>query len=97
MATVAQLLFAESDGDTVVLDAVILEGGQLAPGTPVTLRLLPPDSPLIAGLVRNRLAAWAASGEVVGLEFRRRSRTTTAVVSDGRSAVSLDVRAPLVA
>ena len=97
MATTAQLLFAEADGDLVVLDAVILDGGQLAPGTPVTLRLLPPDSPLIAGLVRTRLSAWAADGEVVGLEFRRRSRTTTAVVSDGRSAVSLDVRTPLVA
>jgi hypothetical protein len=97
MTTVAQLLFADADGDVVVLDALILDGGQLAPGTPVTLRLMPPESPLIAGLVRSRLAAWADSGELVGLEFRRRSRTTTAVVSDGRSAVSLDVRAPLVA
>ena len=97
MATTAQLLFAEADGDLVVLDALILDGGQMAPGTPVTLRLLPPESPLIAGLVRTRLSAWADRGEVVGLEFRRRSRTTTAVVSDGRSAVSLDVRTPLVA
>jgi hypothetical protein len=97
VTTVAQLLFAEADGDLVVLDALILDGGQLAPGTPVTLRLLPPESPLIAGLVRSRLSAWADSGEVVGLEFRRRARTTTAVVSDGRSAVSLDVRTPLVA
>ena len=97
MTTVAQLLFAEADGDLVILDALILEGSQLSPGTPVTLRLLPPESPLIAGLVRNRLAAWAETGEVVGLEFRRRARTTTAVVSDGRSAVTLDVRAPLVA
>lgn len=92
MATTAQLLFAESVDDVVILDAVILGGGQLAPGTPVTLRLLPPESPLIAGLVRSRLSAWADNGEVVGLEFRRRARTTTAVVSDGRSAVSLDVR-----
>lgn len=97
VATWAQLLFAESAEDLVVLDAVILDGSQLAPGTPVTLRLRPPESPLIAGLVRSRLAAWADSGEVVGLEFRRRARTTTAVVSDGRSAVSLDVRTPLVA
>ena len=97
MATRAQLLFAESVDDVMVLDAVILAGGQLAPGTPVTLRLLPPESPLIAGLVRSRLTAWADKGEVVALEFRRRSRTTTAVVSDGRSAVSLDVRTPLVA
>lgn len=97
MGTTAQLLFADADGDLVVLDAVILAGGALAPGTPVTLRLLPPESPLIADLVRNRLRDWAASGEVVGLELRRRSRTTTAVVSDGRSAVSLDVRAPRVA
>jgi hypothetical protein len=97
MATTAQLLFAEADGDLVVLDALILGGGQLAPGTPVTLRLLPPESPLIAGLVRTRLSEWADSGEVVGLEFRHRSRTTTAVVSDGRSAVSLDVGTPLVA
>ena len=97
MATIAQLLFAEADGDVVVLDALILSGGQLAPGTPVTLRLLPPESPLIASLVRSRLAEWASLGEVVDVEFRRRSRTTTAVVSDGRSAVSLDVRAPLVA
>ena len=95
MATTAQLLFAETDGDVVVLDALILGGGQLPPGTPVTLRLLPPESPLIAGLVRNRLLAWAEMGEVVGLEFRRRSRSTTAVVSDGRSAVSLDVRTAL--
>lgn len=93
----AQLLFAEADGDQVVIDAVILGGGQLAPGTPVTLRLNPPESPLIAGLVRSRLAAWALAGQVVALEFRRRSRTTTAVVSDGRCAVSLDVRSPLVA
>ena len=97
VTTVAQLLFAEAEGDVVLLDALILDGGQLAPGTPVTLRLLPPESPLIAGLVRGRLSAWAEMGEVVGLEFRRRARTTTAVVSDGRSAVSLDVRAPLVA
>lgn len=97
MATTAQLLFAEADGDVVVLDAVILGGGQLAAGTPVTLRLLPPESPLIASLVRTRLAEWADSGEIVALEFRRRARSTTAVVSDGRSAVSLDVRAPLVA
>jgi hypothetical protein len=97
VATTAQLLFAESDGELVILDAVILDGGQLAPGTPVTLRLTPPESPLIAGLIRTRLAAWAEAGEVVLLEFRRRSRTTTAVVSDGRSAVSLDVRTPLVA
>jgi hypothetical protein len=97
MATVAQLLFAEADGDTVVVDAVILEGGTLSAGTPVTLRLLPPESPLIAELVRNRLIAWAESGDVVSLEFRRRARSTTAVVSDGRSAVSLDVRTPLVA
>ncbi len=97
MGTTAQLLFAEADGDLVVLDAVILSGGRLAPGTPVTLRLLPPESPLIADLVRNRLRDWAEAGEVVALELRRRSRTTTAVVSDGRSAVSLDVRAPLVA
>ena len=81
----------------MVVDAVILDGGQLAPGTPVTLRLLSPESPLIAGLIRNRLVAWARAGEVVGLEFRRRARTTTAVVSDGRSAISLDVRTPLVA
>jgi hypothetical protein len=97
MGTTAQLLFADADGDLVVLDAVILAGGRLAPGTPVTLRLLPPESPLIADLVRNRLRGWAEAGEVVRLELRRRSRTTTAVVSDGRSAVSLDVRAPLVA
>ncbi|HYD11070.1 MAG TPA: hypothetical protein VEA78_13290 [Acidimicrobiales bacterium] len=97
MATTAQLLFADTAGDVVVLDAVVLGGGQLAPGTPVTLRLLPPESPLISELVRSRLAAWAATGEVVDVEFRRRSRITTAVVSDGRSAVSLDVRAPLVA
>ncbi len=97
MATTAQLLFAEADGDVVVVDAVILGGGRLSPGTPVTLRLLPPESPLIASLVRARLVDWATSGEVVALEFRRRARTTTAVVSDGRSAVSLDVRAPLVA
>ena len=97
MATTAQLLFAEADGDVVVLDAVILGGGQLAPGTPVTLRLMPPDSPLISSLVRTRLREWAANGEIVELEFRRRARATTAVVSDGRSAVSLDVRAPLVA
>src|SRR3954449_2368817 len=97
MGTTAQLLFAEADGDLMILDAVILDGGQLAPGTPVTLRLTPPESPLIAGLVRTRLRAWAEAGEAVGLAFRRRSRTTTAVVSDGRSAVSLDVRAPLVA
>jgi hypothetical protein len=97
VATVAQLLFAEDDGETVVLDAVILSGGQLAPGTPLTLRLMAPESELIAGLIRSRLLAWAASGEVVDLEFRRRSRTTTAVVSDGRSAVALDVRTPLVA
>lgn len=81
----------------VVVDAVILGGGQLAPGTPVTMRLLPPESPLIASLVRTRLLDWAASGETVDLEFRRRSRATTAVVSDGRSAVSLDVRTPLTA
>ncbi|MEA3019579.1 MAG: hypothetical protein QOI47_1103, partial [Actinomycetota bacterium] len=62
MATVAQLLFAEDDGDVVVLDAVILSGGQLAPGTPLTLRLTPPESELLAGLVRSRLASWAASG-----------------------------------
>lgn len=97
MPTTAQLLFSEADGDLLVLDALILAGSQLAPGTPVTLRLQPPESPLIAGLIRSRLAAWAADGEVVGLEFRRHSRSTTAVVSDGRSAVSLDVRAPLVA
>jgi hypothetical protein len=97
VATWAQVLFTDSTDDTVIVDAVILDGGQLAPGTPVTLRLLPPESPLIAGLVRSRLRAWADAGEVVGLEFRRRSRTTTAVVTDGRSAVSLDVRAPLVA
>lgn len=97
MATTAQILFAEADGDLVVIDAVVLGGGQLAPGTPVTLRLLAPESPLIAGLVRTRLLDWAAAGEIVALEFRRRSRTTTAVVSDGRSAVSLDVLTPLVA
>jgi hypothetical protein len=97
VATTAQLLFAEVDGDVVVLDAVVLGGSRLAPGTPVTLRLLPPESPLIASLVRTRLTEWASSGEVVWLEFRRRARSTTAVVSDGRSAVSLDVRAPLVA
>jgi len=97
MATTAQLLFADTDGDLVVLDAVVLGGGQLAPGTPVTLRLLPPESPLISELVRSRLEAWAVAGEVVDVEFRRRSRITTAVVSDGRSAVSLDVRTPLVA
>jgi len=76
---------------------VVLGGGQLAAGTPVTLRLLPPESPLIAELVRSRLATWARAGEVVALEFRRRSQITTAVVSDGRSAVSLDVRTPMVA
>ena len=81
----------------MVLDAVILGGGQLPPGTPVTLRLGPPETPLIASLVRSRLIEWASLGEVVHLELRRRSRTTIAVVSDGRSAVSLDVRAPLVA
>ncbi|HEX4906531.1 MAG TPA: hypothetical protein VFU93_13825 [Acidimicrobiales bacterium] len=97
MATTAQLLFAEADGDVVVLDALILDGGQLPPGTPVTLRLRPPETPLIASLVRSRLLEWASLGEVVRLELRRRSRTTIAVVSDGRSAVSLDVRAPLVA
>ena len=97
MGTTAQLLFADADGDLVVIDAVILEGGDLAPGTPVTLQLLPPESPLIADLVRHRLRDWAEAGEVVALELRRRSRTTTAVVSDGRRAVSLDVRAPLVA
>lgn len=97
MATTAQLLFAESDGEIMVLDAVILGGGQLPAGTPVSLRLLPPETPLIASLVRSRLIEWARLGEVVRLELRRRSRTTIAVVSDGRSAVSLDVRAPLVA
>ena len=97
MATIAQLLFAEADGDVVVLDALILDGGQLPAGTPVTLRLLPPETPLIASLVRSRLLEWANLGEVVRLELRRRSRTTIAVVSDGRSAVSLDVRTPLVA
>lgn len=97
MATVAQLLFAEAIGDTVVVDAVVLEGSTLTPGTPVTLRLLPPESPLIAELVRTRLLAWADGGDVVSVELRRRARTTTAVVSDGRSAVSLDVRTPLVA
>lgn len=97
VATTAQLLFAEAIGDVVVLDALVLGGGQLAPGTPVTLRLLPPESPLLASLVRRRLLDWADSGEIVDVEFRRRARTTTAVVSDGRSAVSLDVRAPLVA
>src|SRR3954471_9756149 len=99
MATTAQLLFAEALGDLVVLDALILDGGQLAPGTPVTLRLLPPESPLIAGLVRNRLLVWAETAEMVPIESRRRSRsrTTTAVVTDGTSSVSLDVRTPLVA
>jgi hypothetical protein len=97
MATVAQLLFADATGDTVVVDAVVLSGSTLAPGTPVTLRLQPPESPLIAELVRSRLLAWAEGGDVVSLELRRRARTTTAVVSDGRSAVSLDVRTPLVA
>jgi hypothetical protein len=97
VATTAQLLFAEAEGDVVVVDALILGGGQLPPGTPVTLRLLPPETPLIASLVRSRLLEWASVGEVVRLELRRRSRTTIAVVSDGRSAVSLDVRAPLVA
>jgi len=94
---VAQLLFAESDGEVVVIDALILDGDQLSPGTPVTLRLLPPESPLIASLVRGRLAAWADTGDVVELQLRRRRRTTMAVVTDGRSAVSLDVTAPLVA
>lgn len=93
----AQLLFAESVGDTVVLDAVILECSSLSPGTPVTLRLQPPESPLIAELVRARLLSWAEHGDSVSLELRRRARTTTAVVSDGQSAVSLDVRTPLVA
>jgi hypothetical protein len=98
VSTWAQLLFSESADDVVILDAVILEGGaEIAAGTPVTLQLRSPESPLIAGLIRRRLADWAERGEVVGLEFRRRARTTTAVVSDGRSAVSLDVRAPLVA
>ena len=97
VATTAQLLFAETAGEMVVLDAVVLGGGQLAPGTPVTLRLSPPESPLIAELVRSRLSSWASAGVVVDVEFRRRSRITTAVVSDGRSAVSLDVRTPLVA
>ena len=97
MGTTAQLLFAEADGDVVVLDAVILAGGRLAPGTPVTLRLLPPESQLIAELVRSRLLDWAARGETVDLELRKRARTLTAIVSDGRSAVSLDVRSPLVA
>jgi len=97
VATTAQLLFAETAGELVVLDAVVLGGGQLAPGTPVTLRLSPPESPLIAELVRTRLSTWASDGEVVDVEFRRRARITTAVVSDGRSAVSLDVRTPLVA
>lgn len=94
MATIAQLLFAEVDGEVVVLDAVILGDAQVPPGTPVTLRLRPPDTPLIASLVRSRLIEWASLGEVVRLELRRRSGTTIAVVSDGRSAVSLDVGAP---
>jgi hypothetical protein len=97
VATVAQLLFAETDGDALVVDALVLAGSRLAPGTPVTLRLQPPDSPLIAELVRDRLLTWAATAEVVRVEVRRRRHATTAVVSDGRSAVTLDVTTPLVA
>jgi hypothetical protein len=94
---VAQLLFAESLADTVLVDAVVLEGSTLPSGTPVTLRLQPPESALIAELVRNRLVTWAEEAAVVSVELRRRARATTAVVSDGRSAVSLDIRTPLVA
>jgi hypothetical protein len=97
MATVAQLLFAEADGDALVVDALVLSGSRLATGTPVTLRLQPPDSPLIAELVRERLLTWADAAEVVSVEVRRRRHAMTAVVSDGRSAVTLDVKTPLVA
>lgn len=93
----AQLLFSENAGDTVVLDALVLEGGALPTGTPVTLRVRPPETPLIAQLVRSRLAAWAAGGDIVHVELRRRRRTTTAVVSDGRSSVTLDLGSPRVA
>lgn len=97
MTIVAQLLFAEAVGELVVLDAVILDGDDLAPGTPVTLRLVPPESPLIASLARSRLMAWAETGDVVDLRLRPRSRGMLAVVSDGRSQVSLDVTDPRVA
>jgi hypothetical protein len=97
VATVAQLLFAEARGETVVVDALVLSGSRLPPGTPVTLHLFPPESPLIAELVRDRLLTWADDAAVVSVELRRRRHATTAVVSDGRSAVSLDVRTPLVA
>jgi hypothetical protein len=97
VATVAQLLFADVDDDVVVVDALVLAGSRLDPGTPVTLRLLPPESPLIAELVRTRLVDWADDATVVTVDLRRRRHTTTAVVSDGRSSISLDVRTPLVA
>jgi hypothetical protein len=97
VATVAQLLFAEDQDETLVVDALVLAGSRLPVGSPVTLRLQLPESPLIAQLVRDRLVAWADAADIVSVEVRRRRRTTTAVVSDGRSAVSLDVRTPLVA
>lgn len=92
--TVMQLLFAERDGEDVVLDGVLVADPRspgVPPNMPTTLRLRLPDDPQWRTRLAELLQLWAHTSRIVRVELRPSATKTVAEVACQRSKVRLDV------
>lgn len=92
--TVIQLLFAEREGNDIVLDGVLVGDAScpLVPAnTPTSIRLRLPDDPGWRERLADLLQHWAHTSRIVRLELHPSAKKTVAEVVCRRSKVRLDV------
>ncbi len=92
--TVIQLLFAELDGNDIVLDGVLVGDAScpLVPAnTPTSIRLRLPEDLRWRARLADLLQHWAYTSRIVRLELRPSATKTVAEVVYQRSKVRLDV------
>jgi hypothetical protein len=89
----SQVLFSETDGEHIHVDAALLgvDHVGLAAGGIFHLQLRSPETPGLREVAASVLGGWADEGRVVEVEVRDRGDVQRARLTDGVSALVLDL------